>query len=104
MSKDIECIDREGKCFARSNGKCRVLDQAFLPCSFKKPDPNVTNGKTYHTRYKNPGATNSPALDKSDIPKEWVELDGALEALSCRTGFSKQWLKSVLSKVERVYQ
>ena len=52
------CSDKR-PCFARENGKCRVLksddqgkfyDPVTHPCPFCKPNRSVTNGKTYPHR------------------------------------------------------
>lgn len=47
MKDKCYCIDREGKCFARSGDECRILREPLLPCPFKKPERRVTNGKIY---------------------------------------------------------
>ena len=42
------CSDMEGRCFARRGNRCRILkDPTAMPCKFKKPDADVTNGKWY---------------------------------------------------------
>lgn len=44
-----KCAFCEGNCFARKNGKCRILTSMprSKTCHFKKPDRCVTDDKYY---------------------------------------------------------
>ena len=56
MKKDKQIICLEsGKCFARSNGFCRILQEGYEKegqCAFKKPVQGITNGVRYSTKLK----------------------------------------------------
>ena len=43
----VRCNDREGECFAREHGLCKILTSAPARCSFKKPVAEITNGVRY---------------------------------------------------------
>ena len=46
----VKCQDCSGKCFARSDGDCKVLSSTDFKgrgCPFKKEDGSVSNGKKY---------------------------------------------------------
>ena len=42
-----DCKDTTGPCFARYDGKCRILAETKPNCPFKKEDKEITNGKRY---------------------------------------------------------
>lgn len=47
MARYYEC-NKEGKCFARTNGKCSLLTERVTGnCKFQKPERDVTDGVRY---------------------------------------------------------
>ena len=50
MYKEYPNCNYKGECFARKDGKCKILNDVYFrsgKCSFQKPVREITNGRFY---------------------------------------------------------